>query len=65
MKTVEYGIVNNLLAGMALQAIANRIPCFIHVENKDPENTQTFINIAIECREADLPFVERVLAPFV
>lgn len=42
--------------------IINRIPCFSLREYSPSRETLEF---TIECREQDLPFVERMLAPYV
>lgn len=41
----------------ALTYIADTVPCFI----TDMDD----VGVYIECREADLPFVEKILAPYV
>ena len=67
MTTLEYTITNNLMAGLALQVIEERIPCFcnIYLSNTDFENLEDTITVTIQCREEDVNFVKEILAPFV
>ena len=65
MTTLEYAITNNLMAGLALKAIEERIPCFCHLSNADFENLEDTITVTIQCREEDVNFVKEHLAPFV
>ena len=65
MTTLEFVISNNLMAGIALRAIEERIPCFCHLSNADFENMEATITVSIQCREEDVNFVKEHLAPFV
>ena len=65
MTTLEYTITNNLMAGLTLRAIEERIPCFCHLSNADFENLEDTITVTIQCREEDVNFVKEHLAPFV
>ena len=65
MTTLEFIISNNLMAGIALRAIEERIPCFCHLSNADFENMNDVITVTIQCREEDVNFVKEHLAPFV
>lgn len=65
MTTMEFIITNNLMAGLALKAIEERIPCFCHLSNADFENLEDTITVTIQCREEDVNFVKEHLAPFV
>ena len=65
MTTLEYTITNNLMAGLALRAIEEKIPCFYHLSNADFENLEDTITVTIQCREEDVNFVKDQLAPFV
>lgn len=48
---------------LAVKEIENRIPCFDGFEY--PKWNSDCILYWINCREPDLPFVEKMLAPFV
>lgn len=65
MTTMEFIITNNLMAGLALKAIEEKIPCFCHLSNADFENLEDTITVTIQCREEDVNFVKDHLAPFV
>ena len=67
MTTLEYTITNNLMAGLALREIEERIPCFcnLYLSNTDFENLEDTITVTIQCREEDVNFVKEQLAPFV
>lgn len=65
MTTLCYTITNNLMAGLALREIENKIPCFYHLSNVDFENVEETIDVVIQCRDADACFVKEMLAPFV
>ena len=65
MTTLEYTLINNLMAGSALRAIEEKIPCFCHLSNADFENLEDTITVTIQCREEDVNFVKDHLAPFV
>lgn len=55
-----YYLTNSDACTRAINYIADAIPCFIH-EFIDKDD----ITLTIECRDADLAFVERTLAPYV
>ena len=65
MTTMEFIITNNLMAGLALKTIEEKIPCFCHLSNADFENLEDTITVTIQCREEDVNFVKDHLAPFV
>ncbi len=65
MTTLEFIITNNLMAGLALKTIEEKIPCFCHLSNADFENLEDTITVTIQCREEDVNFVKEHLAPFV
>ena len=65
MTTLAYTITNNLMAGLALHDIEERIPCFYHLSDASFENTEETIDVVIQCRDADVGFVKEMLAPFV
>ena len=65
MTTMEFIITNNLMAGLALRTIEEKIPCFCHLSNADFENLEDTITVTIQCREEDVNFVKDHLAPFV
>ena len=65
MTILEYTITNNLMAGLALRAIEERIPCFCHLSSTNFENLEDTITVTIQCREEDVNFVKEQLAPFV
>ena len=65
MTTMEFIITNNLMAGVTLRAIEERIPCFCHLSDADFNNLETTIAVTIQCREEDVNFVKEQLAPFV
>lgn len=65
MTTLEYTIINNVMAGLTLRAIEERIPCFCHLSDADFENLEDTITVTIQCREEDVNFVKDHLAPFV
>lgn len=46
---------------LAINEIHRRIPCFSHIS----ELAEDYFVYEIQCRDADLPFVEKMLAPFV
>lgn len=61
MTTKCYFLDNSDACARAIDYIANAIPCFIREFFIDKNN----ITLTIECRDADLAFVERTLAPYV
>lgn len=65
MTTMEFIITNNIMAGLTLRAIEEKIPCFCHLSNADFENLEDTITVTIQCREEDVNFVKDHLAPFV
>ena len=62
MTTKCYFLNNTDAAARAVDYLANLIPCFIRelLITKDG-----FLTVTIEARDADLPTVERILAPYV
>ena len=46
---------------MAVRKIEMAIPCFIVILNKDED----WFEVTITCREEDIAYVERELAPYV
>ena len=65
MITLEYTIINNVIAGLTLRVIEERIPCFCNLSDADFENLEDTITVTIQCREEDVNFVKEQLAPFV
>lgn len=65
MTTVEYEIINTILAGKVLSLIENKIPCFVFIQQTNTINVDVFVTISIKCRKEDAAFVEEMLAPFV
>ena len=65
MTILEYTITNNLMAGLTLRAIEERIPCFCNLSDADFKNLEDTITVTIQCREEDVNFVKEQLAPFV
>lgn len=61
MATKCYFLDNSDACARAIDYITNAIPCFIREFFIDKKN----ITLTIECRDADLAFVERTLAPYV
>lgn len=61
MTTKCYFLDNTDAAARAVDYLANLIPCFI----RDLLVTKEGLTVTIECRDADLPTVERILAPYV
>lgn len=61
MTTKCYFLENSDSCARAIDHIANAIPCFIH----ELLITNDGIIVTIECRDYDLAFVERTLAPYV
>lgn len=61
MTTKCYFLDNSDACARAIDYITNTIPCFIREFFIDKKN----ITLTIECRDADLAFVERTLAPYV
>lgn len=62
MKTVCYLIGNTPEALQACHDVEMAIPCFTF---RTYRSDRTSFEYEIQCREEDLPFVERVLAPHV
>ena len=56
-----YFLENSDSCVRAIDYITNAIPCFI----RELLVTNDGITLTIECRDADLAFVERTLAPYV
>ena len=61
MTTKCYFLDNSDAAILAIDYIIDAIPCFIRELSIDKKT----ITFTIECRDADLTFVERTLAPYV
>lgn len=61
MTTKCYYLTNSDACARAIDYIANVIPCFIREFFIDKNG----ITLTIECRDYDLAFVERTLAPYV
>ena len=62
MKKMCYYVECDSAAELAINEIRDRIPCFINTKLSIDGEYMTF---EIECREQDIPFVERMIAPFV
>ena len=65
MTTLEYTLINNLMAGLTLRAIEEKFPCFSDLSNADFENQDENITVTITCRNEDAPYIKEYLAPFV
>ena len=65
MTTLEYTLINNLIAGLTLRSIEEKFPCFSDLSNADFENQDDTITVTITGREEDVNFVKEHLAPFV
>ena len=61
MATKCYFLENSDSSTRAVDYLANAIPCFI----RETLITKDGLTVTIECRDADLATVERVLAPYV
>lgn len=61
MTTKCYFLDNSAATVLAIDYITDAIPCFIRELLIDKET----ITLTIECRDYDLAFVERTLAPYV
>ena len=61
MTTKNYFIENTKKACRAIAEVKRRIPCFV----EDTYTADGFIEVEIQCRDADLAFVEKMLAEFV
>lgn len=61
MTTKCYYLINSDACARTIDYIANVIPCFIREFFIDKNG----ITLTIECRDYDLAFVERTLAPYV
>ena len=61
MTTKYYFLDNTNAAARAVDYLANLIPCFI----RELLVTKEGLTVTIEARDADLPTVERILAPYV
>ena len=60
MRTLSYFLEPVAKLDLALNIIAERIPCFADWHVEEP-----YIVATITCREEDAAFVEHMLAPFV
>lgn len=58
MKKVVYSIEKSAELNQTMRIIELLIPCFVSYDEEKKE-------LEIECREYDVPFVERMLAPYV
>lgn len=65
MTTLEYAIINNVIASLTLRAIEEKFPCFVNLFNADFENQDDTITVTITCRREDAPYIKDYLAPFV
>ena len=65
MTTLEYTIINNLMAGITLRSIEEKFPCFFNLTHADLENQDDLITVTITCRREDAPYIKDYLAPFV
>ena len=62
MRTKVYLINNSSDAQQACSTVEKAIPCFT---SRTYAPDRTTFEYEIQCREEDLPFVERTLAPYV
>lgn len=62
MKTKVYILDNTMATTNTLEEIKNRIPCWVNVEVAEDGYE---LVAEIQCREADVAFVERMLADVV
>lgn len=62
MKTKVYLLENSTEALRACLTVEKTIPCFT---SRTYSSDRTYFEYEIQCREQDLPFVERTLAPHV
>lgn len=60
MRTLSYFLEPMAELDIALNIIAERIPCFADWRAEEP-----YIVVTITCRQEDVTFVEYMLAPFV
>ena len=65
MTTLEYTIINNVMAGLTLRAIEEKFPCFSSLSNADFENQDETITVTITCRKEDAHSIEEYLEPFM
>lgn len=63
MKTLSYFIEAAAELDLALNLIAERIPCL--ADWYLPYEGENFLVVCVTCRQEDAAFVERMLAPFV
>lgn len=63
MEKKVYLIENSIQAGMALQLITERIPCFINPTDKIDDCG--YMEVEIKCYADDIALVERFIADFV
>lgn len=61
MTTKVYNVEITTRAIKAIQSLEENIPCFVNYTEKDTER----YTVVIRCREEDVAYVERVLAPYV
>lgn len=62
MTTKVYYVIATEDVLNAFKTIKNTIPCFIQIVLEDND---TIYHCSIQCREEDVAYVERVLAPYV
>lgn len=65
MTTMEYTLINNLMAGLTLRMIEEKFPCFFNLFNADFENQDDTITVTITCRREDAPSIKEYLEPFM
>lgn len=63
MKTLSYFIEAAAELDLALNLIVERIPCLADWYSIDED--EPYLVVTITCRQEDVTFVERMLAPFV
>ena len=64
MKTKVYLLDNTMATTDALEEIKNRIPCWVDTKPARV-GEDMMLEVEIKCREADVAFVERMLADVV
>ena len=65
MTTLDYTLINNLMAGLTLRMIEEKFPCFSNLSNADFENLDDTITVTITCRKEDAHSIEKYLEPFM
>jgi hypothetical protein len=61
MTTKGYLLETSLAAYKAVEKICNDFPCFL----RKAVVGDSYVEVEIQCRDEDLPAIERRLAPFV